>query len=125
MGVLCFFFLGVTDYSPDLYLMSLFLPSSTTPGGSIFSTTPGGTRIYYDRETVLLCKNSPIARSPPSGLICRPGVTCPLTCQGECNLPRMSANEQKPIATSDQHANQSTHKGKLCLILTALMISIV
>ncbi|VUZ56458.1 unnamed protein product [Hymenolepis diminuta] len=86
---------------------------STTPGGSIFSTTPGGTRIYYDRDTLLMCKNSPIARSPPVGMICRPGVTCPLNCQGQCNLPKAPATDQKsaqkPVNTSE-HENQPLHK---------------
>jgi len=36
-----------------------------TPGGSIFSTTPGGSRIYYDRAFLLSRRDSPMARSPP------------------------------------------------------------
>jgi len=36
-----------------------------TPGGSIFSTTPGGTRIYYDRAFLLSRRDSPLTRSPP------------------------------------------------------------
>lgn len=36
-----------------------------TPGGSIFSTTPGGTRIYYDRAFLLSRRDSPMTRSPP------------------------------------------------------------
>ena len=36
-----------------------------TPGGSIYSTTPGGTRIYYDRAFLLSRRDSPLARSPP------------------------------------------------------------
>uniref|UniRef100_A0A4W5QIW2 Eukaryotic translation initiation factor 4E binding protein 3 n=1 Tax=Hucho hucho TaxID=62062 RepID=A0A4W5QIW2_9TELE len=38
---------------------------SQTPGGTLFSTTPGGTRIIYDRKFLLECRNSPIARTPP------------------------------------------------------------
>jgi len=37
-----------------------------TPGGSIFSTTPGGTRIFYDRAFLLSRRDSPMTRSPPS-----------------------------------------------------------
>jgi len=37
-----------------------------TPGGSIFSTTPGGTRIYYDRAFLLSRRDSPLTRSPPN-----------------------------------------------------------
>ncbi|KAL5961741.1 Eukaryotic translation initiation factor 4E-binding protein 1 [Taenia solium] len=76
----------------------------TTPGGTIFSTTPGGTRIFYDRDTMLMCKDSPIARSPPTDMVCRPGVTCPATCTGECHLPPATA--QKPTKnTHQEHGN--------------------
>jgi len=46
-----------------------------TPGGSIFSTTPGGTRIYYDRAFLLSRRDSPMTRSPPSNLPFIPEVT--------------------------------------------------
>ncbi|UJR08417.1 hypothetical protein I4U23_012687 [Adineta vaga] len=46
-----------------------------TPGGSIFSTTPGGTRIYYDRAFLLSRRESPMTRSPPSKLPYIPEVT--------------------------------------------------
>uniref|UniRef100_A0A8C6UW46 Eukaryotic translation initiation factor 4E binding protein 2 n=1 Tax=Neogobius melanostomus TaxID=47308 RepID=A0A8C6UW46_9GOBI len=36
----------------------------TTPGGTLFSTTPGGTRIIYDRKFLLDRRNSPIAQTP-------------------------------------------------------------
>jgi translation initiation factor 4E binding protein 1 len=49
---------------------------SSTPGGTLFSTTPGGTRIVYDRAFLLECRNSPLANSPPVGLPAIPGVTC-------------------------------------------------
>ncbi|KAK2827088.1 hypothetical protein Q7C36_018014 [Tachysurus vachellii] len=48
---------------------------SQTPGGTVFSTTPGGTRIIYDRNFLLECRNSPIARTPPCCLPHIPGVT--------------------------------------------------
>ncbi|XP_077089380.1 eukaryotic translation initiation factor 4E-binding protein 3 [Siphateles boraxobius] len=50
---------------------------SQTPGGTLFSTTPGGTRIIYDRKFLLECRNSPIARTPPCCLPHIPGVTRP------------------------------------------------
>ncbi|XP_049986341.1 eukaryotic translation initiation factor 4E-binding protein 3 [Alexandromys fortis] len=49
----------------------------TTPGGTLCATTPGGTRIIYDRKFLLECKNSPIARTPPYCLPQIPGVTIP------------------------------------------------
>lgn len=50
---------------------------SQTPGGTLFSTTPGGTRIIYDRKFLLDCRNSPIAKTPPCCLPQIPGVTVP------------------------------------------------
>lgn len=71
----------------------------TTPGGTIFSTTPGGnvwflflhsfveecidwtischagTRIVYDRKSLLEMRNSPLSRTPPRNLPRIPGVT--------------------------------------------------
>ncbi|XP_053505185.1 eukaryotic translation initiation factor 4E-binding protein 1 [Ictalurus furcatus] len=50
---------------------------SSTPGGTLFSTTPGGTRIIYDRKFLLDCRSSPLAHTPPSCLPDIPGVTSP------------------------------------------------
>ncbi|KAK3555380.1 hypothetical protein QTP86_015674 [Hemibagrus guttatus] len=50
---------------------------SSTPGGTLFSTTPGGTRIIYDRKFLLDCRSSPLANTPPSCLPDIPGVTSP------------------------------------------------
>ncbi|XP_059910790.1 eukaryotic translation initiation factor 4E-binding protein 1 [Gadus macrocephalus] len=50
---------------------------SSTPGGTLFSTTPGGTRIIYDRKFLLERRSSPVARTPPRGLPDIPGVTSP------------------------------------------------
>jgi len=48
---------------------------SSTPGGTLFSTTPGGTRIIYDRDFLLECRNSPLTKSPPPNLPHIPGIT--------------------------------------------------
>ncbi|XP_043823534.1 eukaryotic translation initiation factor 4E-binding protein 1-like [Dromiciops gliroides] len=50
----------------------------TTPGGTLFSTTPGGNRIIYDRKFLMECRNSPVAKTPPRDLPTIPGVTSPL-----------------------------------------------
>lgn len=60
-----------TDHMP--------LDYCTTPGGTLFSTTPGGTRIIYDRKFLLGCRSSPVAKTPPKGLPDIPGVTSPPT----------------------------------------------
>jgi hypothetical protein len=41
-----------------------FIPLSSTPGGSLYGTTPGGTRIQYDRSSLLNYRNSPLSKSP-------------------------------------------------------------
>jgi len=47
---------------------------SETPGGTIFSTTPGGTRIIYERKFLLDMKSSPLSQTPTK-LPIIPGVT--------------------------------------------------
>ena len=42
----------------------------------MFSTTPGGTRIIYDRLFLLKCRDSPLSKTPPN-LPDIPGVTTP------------------------------------------------
>ncbi|XP_075260396.1 eukaryotic translation initiation factor 4E-binding protein 3-like isoform X1 [Convolutriloba macropyga] len=37
-------------------------------GGTIYGTTPGGTRIIYSRDTLMRCKDSPLAKTPPKFL---------------------------------------------------------
>lgn len=50
----------------------------TSPGGAtLFSTTPGGTRLIYDRGFLMQCRNSPLAKSPPANMTKIPGVTSP------------------------------------------------
>ncbi|CAF4127464.1 unnamed protein product [Rotaria sp. Silwood2] len=46
-----------------------------TPGDNIYSITPGGTRIYYDRTFLLSRRESPLTRSPPLNLPYIPEVT--------------------------------------------------
>eukprot|EP01120_Amphizonella_sp_Union-15-10_P000663 TRINITY_DN10702_c0_g1_i1.p1 TRINITY_DN10702_c0_g1~~TRINITY_DN10702_c0_g1_i1.p1 ORF type:complete len:118 (+),score=22.46 TRINITY_DN10702_c0_g1_i1:48-401(+) len=50
---------------------------SETPGGTLFAFTPGGTRIVYDRESLLVLSQSPFSRTPLLNLPKIPGVTVP------------------------------------------------
>lgn len=43
---------------------------SSTPNGTIFSTTPGGTKIVYERTFLLNLRNSPLSRTPPKNIPC-------------------------------------------------------
>uniref|UniRef100_A0A8C6CJ62 Ankyrin repeat and KH domain containing 1 n=1 Tax=Moschus moschiferus TaxID=68415 RepID=A0A8C6CJ62_MOSMO len=62
---------GDNEGLPDCY--------SSMPGGTLYATTPGGTRIIYDRKFLLECNNSPTAQTPPCCLPQIPGVTAPPT----------------------------------------------
>lgn len=68
----------------------------TTPGGTFYATTPRGTRIRYDRDFLITCQNSPLAKTPPKNLPVIPGVTV--------------SNNSKPVAksvNSDATSNRS------------------
>lgn len=70
------------------------LDYSVTPGGTLFSTTPGGTRIIYDRKFLLDCRNSPVTKTPPRGLPTIPGVTTP----PDQDVPNGEALSSKSVA---------------------------
>jgi hypothetical protein len=69
---------------------------SATPGGTLFSTTPGGTRIIYDRDFLLMCRNSPLTKSPPPNLVALGIANEAINSGGE------NAAQRAPPATSDQ-----------------------
>jgi hypothetical protein len=76
------------------------IPLSSTPGGSLYGTTPGGTKISYDRHSLLGYKNSPLSKSPafvPQSIIksgarnekaapCREGVRSRWWARGQRSL---------------------------------------
>ncbi|XP_065829223.1 eukaryotic translation initiation factor 4E-binding protein 1-like [Oscarella lobularis] len=81
------------------------LPSSglcTTPGGTMFSTTPGGTRIIYDRKFIMSLRHSPQSRTPPSNLPIIPGVTAPKLTTAK--HPPIKEVPEKTIPIDDVHA---------------------
>jgi len=71
---------------------------STTPGGTMYAFTPGGTKITYDRSALLWIRNSPLARTPPKGLNHIPGVTL-----NEIEVQNQEAIEpdDAPLPTTD------------------------
>ncbi|KAK6487513.1 eukaryotic translation initiation factor 4E-binding protein 2-like [Huso huso] len=74
----------------------------TTPGGTLFSTTPGGTRIIYDRKFLLDRRNSPLAQTPPAHLPVIPGVTSPQTIiENKEETKNMNKHERKTAAGDD------------------------
>ncbi|KAI8088823.1 eukaryotic translation initiation factor 4E binding protein [Halteromyces radiatus] len=54
---------------------SLSSEYSTTPNGTIYGSTPGGTRVIYDRTTLLALANSQLAKTPPNRMAHVPGIT--------------------------------------------------
>eukprot|EP00668_Euglena_longa_P014306 GGOE01018289.1.p2 GENE.GGOE01018289.1~~GGOE01018289.1.p2 ORF type:complete len:148 (+),score=35.38 GGOE01018289.1:58-444(+) len=48
---------------------------SQSYGGTIYGTTPGGTRIVYTRDMLLNCRHSPLSKALPEKLPEIPGVT--------------------------------------------------
>ncbi|XP_017780276.1 PREDICTED: eukaryotic translation initiation factor 4E-binding protein 1 [Nicrophorus vespilloides] len=38
---------------------------SSTPGGTLYSTTPGGSKIVYEKSFLINLRNSPISKTPP------------------------------------------------------------
>ncbi|XP_077161167.1 eukaryotic translation initiation factor 4E-binding protein 1 [Paroedura picta] len=69
---------------------------STTPGGTLFGTTPGGTRIIYDRHFLMECRNSPVAKTPPCDLPDIPGVTSPCAKELRSETNHAHNMEEKP-----------------------------
>ncbi|KAM9063050.1 eukaryotic translation initiation factor 4E-binding protein 2 [Sminthopsis crassicaudata] len=75
----------------------------TTPGGTLFSTTPGGTRIIYDRKFLLDRRNSPMAQTPPCHLPNIPGVTSPgaLIEDSKVEVNNLNNHDRKPTVGDD------------------------
>lgn len=88
--------------------MQLPLNYGATPGGTLFSTTPGGTRIIYDREFLMLCRQSPLTKTPPANLPHIPGVTQPVNnVSHHENLPLAEENEEQEVTVAEATVNQN------------------
>uniref|UniRef100_A0A8D2CQC0 Uncharacterized protein n=1 Tax=Sciurus vulgaris TaxID=55149 RepID=A0A8D2CQC0_SCIVU len=65
---------------PATCQVAVQLPPRTiapTPVGTLFSITPGGTRIIYDWKFLMECQNSAVTKTFPRDLPTIPGVTSP------------------------------------------------
>ncbi|RUS16669.1 eukaryotic translation initiation factor 4E binding protein-domain-containing protein, partial [Jimgerdemannia flammicorona] len=76
---------------------------ATTPHGTIYSSTPRGTRIIYDRSTLLTLANSPLSHTPPKDLAYIPGVTKSASAPSAGFLHPNTSTHQK------SHLSQETH----------------
>ncbi|KAI7863312.1 eukaryotic translation initiation factor 4E binding protein-domain-containing protein [Spinellus fusiger] len=77
--------------------LDVSLPSnySTTPSGTIYSSTPGGTRVIYDRDTLLALSSSQLAQTPPVGMAYVAGVTRSGAPEGNAHSHRKIAEKKK------------------------------
>uniref|UniRef100_A0A2R9BSR0 Eukaryotic translation initiation factor 4E binding protein 2 n=1 Tax=Pan paniscus TaxID=9597 RepID=A0A2R9BSR0_PANPA len=78
----------------------------TTQGGALFSTTRGGTQIFYDRKFLLDYCNSPMVQTPPCHLPNIPEVTSPGTLIEDSrvevnNLNNINNHERKHAVGDD------------------------
>ncbi|ETE71675.1 Eukaryotic translation initiation factor 4E-binding protein 2, partial [Ophiophagus hannah] len=70
----------------------------TTPGGTLFSTTPRATRIIYDCKFLLDRHNSPMAQTPPCHLPNIPGVTSPGSVTEDSKVEKLAkASSQEAV----------------------------
>ncbi|XP_053167714.1 eukaryotic translation initiation factor 4E-binding protein 2 isoform X1 [Hemicordylus capensis] len=91
----------------------------TTPGGTLFSTTPGGTRIIYDRKFLLDRRNSPMAQTPPCHLPNIPGVTSPgtMTEDSKVEVNNLNNHDGKPtMVTHKMLLGSPQARGQYCLL---------
>jgi hypothetical protein len=63
--------IGINSKGESVHLKDL----SESVGGSIYGTTPGGSRIKYDRKDLMNLRMSPYSKTPPVNLPIIPGVT--------------------------------------------------
>merc|ERR1711991_627153 len=75
---------------------------SRSPGGTVFGTTPGGSRIVYSKEFLLTLKDGPMSATPPKNMAKIPGVTAPrLDAEIDDDLDAAhshSSEEERPAA---------------------------
>ncbi|GAU97551.1 hypothetical protein RvY_08826 [Ramazzottius varieornatus] len=77
---------------------------ASTPNGTMYCTTPGGTRIVYDRSLLLKLSCSPMTKTPPSNMKFIPGVTNGIAASPPRESPALSKSKSpsKPEAEDPQ-----------------------
>lgn len=65
---------------------------AATPNGTIYCTTPGGTRIVYDRSLLLKLSCSPMTKTPPKNMKLIPGVSAAAGTPGSTS-PKKSSDK--------------------------------
>ncbi|NXB44766.1 4EBP1 protein, partial [Leucopsar rothschildi] len=73
------------------------------PGGRADrAPVPPGTRIIYDRKFLMECRNSPVAKTPPSDLPDIPGVTSPSVEELKLENHHVQSCEEKVSAAGEE-----------------------
>jgi len=75
---------------------------SSTPGGTLFSTTPGGTRIVYERQLLMQLRNSPMAKTPPRNIQYFPGMS-PTKQSGLCENNNTQKIKERKTSSPDRN----------------------
>eukprot|EP00075_Anas_platyrhynchos_P010047 XP_027299300.1 eukaryotic translation initiation factor 4E-binding protein 1 [Anas platyrhynchos] len=82
-----------------------FVPVPSLPGDapcSWGSFELAGTRIIYDRKFLMECRNSPVAKTPPSDLPDIPGVTSPSVEELKVENNHVQNDDEKPSVGEEE-----------------------
>eukprot|EP01111_Echinosteliopsis_oligospora_P010792 TRINITY_DN341_c0_g1_i1.p1 TRINITY_DN341_c0_g1~~TRINITY_DN341_c0_g1_i1.p1 ORF type:complete len:130 (-),score=39.94 TRINITY_DN341_c0_g1_i1:169-558(-) len=83
---------------------------SESVGGTIYGTTPGGTRIIYDRTSLLSMRNSPLSKTPPVNMPNIPGVTGSVHASASSSSSSSTSRTDPSISPALRSTTSSTAK---------------
>ncbi|KAI9314536.1 eukaryotic translation initiation factor 4E binding protein [Dichotomocladium elegans] len=82
---------------------------STTPHGTIYGSTPGGTRVIYDRSTLLALQNSQLAKTPPTKMLYVAGVTKTNAADSHMLHPAVAHHRKAADAKREEEEKKKTY----------------
>ena len=110
----------ISSNKPD---EKVYVDLSQSVGGTIYATTPGGTRYKYKRNEMMNLRFSPLAKTPPVNLPVIPGVT-KKSVESESPIVKLSKKEIEDMmegekqmekvenSTKPTTEKQENHEGK-------------
>jgi hypothetical protein len=102
----------ISSNKPD---PKVYVDLSQSVGGTIYATTPGGTRYKYKRNEMMGLRFSPQSKTPPINLPIIPGVT-KKSIEGESPIIKLSKKELEEILEGQkevQKEKQENHEDDL------------
>mmetsp|Transcript_17179 Transcript_17179/g.29686 ORF Transcript_17179/g.29686 Transcript_17179/m.29686 type:complete len:110 (+) Transcript_17179:159-488(+) len=78
-------------------------------GGTMYAMTPGGSRIVYDRSTLLRLSASPLSHNTVGSMQTIPGVTFP--CKNSLCADQPGSDDSKISSTDSDGCNSETEDG--------------